>query len=502
MPLYHGYELLAEWNMGAQQSYTVKARKGSKLFFLKRYRDTVKPLDCNSKHYKDRLDEFNKFYNRRKSINAAIRVKTSSGGNIVIPCDEFIEGCHYVEATEFIEGVVPDEDFKSVLSSLNDAEKYLLMLTAASSLDIVHRLGIVHSDIKPQNLLLIKKENGKYVAKLIDFDVSYFLNDIPDQIGGTDAYYSPEHAEYDEREDDRDELAKNLTEKSDIFSLGLIFHEYLCGEKPEPINLTEALKSFKDSGAEIYCGFGLLYGCDLQISPKIKSAKYISLIRDMLDKDPNVRPSAHDVFIRLKEPEPTIEDPWPEHKIILNNEKLKAEGILGLAKIEESGQRKYRMILPDGRKQLLTKDELTDKGYATQTGFEEPWPEHQIEFNSDLIESRGYVSGQRATFSGTKGYYFYKPNQSKPQFFLPDALVAMGYAKKCEAKVEIEPGADTPWPEHGIEFDEAGIKERGYVKIERDTFKGTKGYKLTRADGTSSFKMVDVLVVLNMAKKL
>lgn len=502
MAVYHGYELLGDWNF-CNCGQSVKARKGGKIYFLKKYTKIVNPTSGCSAESKARAKKiFEDFYKARKGINEKIRPLTSSGGNIVIPDEEFIEGNNYVEATEFIEGVVPDDDFYSVLSHLNDEEKYLLMLTAATSLSAVHSRGIVHCDLKPKNLLLIKKANGKYVAKLIDFDISFFINAPPEEIGGTDIYFSPELAEYNEFEDDREELAKNITEKSDIFSLGLIFHEYLCGDMPKPIKLPDSIKNYIDAGNIIYSGYALLYGCDLQISPKIKSAKYISLIRDMLSKSPADRPSASEITKKLKEPEPTIEDPWPEHKIILNKEKLKAEGILGLAKIEESGQRKYRMILPDGRKQFLTKDDLSDKGYATPSGFEDPWPEHQIEFNSDLIESRGYVSGKQATFSGTKGYYFYKPNQSKPQFFLPDALVAMGYAKKVEAKVEVEPGTDTPWPEHGIEFDEAGIKERGYVKIERDTFKGTKGYKLTRADGTSSFKMVDVLVVLNMAKKL
>ena len=69
----------------------------------------------------------------------------------------------------------------------------VLLKTVAHSLRILHDLGIVHSDLKPSNVLIKRTELG-YTTKLIDFDSSYIAGSPPppEEIVGTINYYSPE----------------------------------------------------------------------------------------------------------------------------------------------------------------------------------------------------------------------------------------------------------------------------------------------------------------------
>ncbi len=502
----HGYTLVNEWR-NSQCGQIACATKGGKKYFLKKYQTPVAPINngtLDTKTFAHNKKLFEDFVATRHKINAAVRPIAGPGGNIIIPCDEFIEENHFVEASEFVEGVVSDEELEGVLASLSVDVKKLLMQTAAGALFSVHSKHIVHSDLKLKNVLLVRNHAGNYVAKLIDFDCSYFVHEKPEDIIGTIDYYSPELGAYVDAEDDREEKEKALTEKSDIFSLGLIFHYYLCGALPTPIALTESLKKRKEKGKVIYPWVALNSGCDLQISPEIKRAKYVSLIRDMLSLNPNDRPTAAEVLKRLREAEPVIEEPWPEHSIVLNKKALLASSVVGLKKINVGGLCQYELLYNTGKKKILTKEELLSKGFVkveVPKGFSKPWKEHGLVFDLEKIKSRGFVAGEQATLGGVKGYNFYRPD-STVKFFNPSLLVAMGYAKKQVATPKVTPGFATPWPEHAIGFDVEAIKKKGYVRLEQAEMGGVKGYLFTRTDGSSQFIRVEMVLIQKMAGKV
>ena len=463
------YELIGEWK-NSNSGKIITAKKSGNTYFIKKYQTPVEPIDNGSlqpKTIEKNRKIFREFVDVRKRINETIRTITGPGGNIIIPCEEFVEGNHYVEVTDYIEGVVTKDDIEKVLSGLSVEKKILLMCTAAGALSSVHSKHIVHSDLKLDNVLLVKNKIGNYVAKLIDFDNSYFVDKKPEEVIGTIDYYSPELGIYSNAEDERDELGKRLTEKSDIFSLGLILHYYLSGEFPTPIKLTDKLKKRQEKGKRIYCWVALNNGCELQLSTKIKDESHIQLIRDMLSKEPEDRPTANDVLLRLK---------------------------TRTKDIEEKKTTETKKVIPSPVKKV--------------SGFCEPWDTHPFVFDTELIQKKGFSAAERAERAGVKGYNLYRSSDAQAMYFTIEKLKMLKYVKEKGAtktsatSVVKEAGIGVPWPEHNIVFDEDMIRKKGFIGIKQDEANGIKGYRAQMSDGTSRFIRLETVLLQKMAKKV
>jgi len=98
-----------------------------------------------------------------------------------------------------------------------------IMLQICRALEAAHNEGVIHRDLKPQNIMV--DPSGK--AYVMDFGIarSAYLPGMT-QTGaliGTPEYMSPEQAR-----------GEKLTERSDIFSLGVIFYELLTAKSPYP----------------------------------------------------------------------------------------------------------------------------------------------------------------------------------------------------------------------------------------------------------------------------
>ena len=523
----HGYELIGDWE-NSNCGKIAKATKGGKKYFLKKYQTPVQPINngaLDAKTFANNKKLFEDFFNRRKTVNMRIRAIAGAGGNIIIPSEEFLDGNQLVEASEFVEGVVPDSDIGAVLATLSLDTKTLLMKTAAGALSSVHGKRVIHSDLKLPNVLLAKNFMGNYVAKLVDFDSSYPDDDKPDDIAGTPNYYSPELGRYVELEDYSEEMKATITEKTDIFSLGLIYHFYLAGEFPEPVSLPERLQKMKDKGKAIDPYRVLISGGELRISPKITNLNHVSLISDMLSINPEERPTAGEVLKRLqaapisKDSEPILEEPFPEHRIILNKAAIVSAEIAKIEKTISGSEHKYKILFRNGKKEILSKEEMVSRGYAkSPEGFQTPWPEHDIEFDADQLKALGFVSSENTIFEGIKGYNLYRAD-GFAHFTRVEMLIGMRGARKRSTDVRGEgsrsdtykpamseeksiSGFADPWPEHNIEFDIDVIKEKGYVSTVRKNLGGVNGYEFVSSDGSCRFLRVEMILTLKMARKI
>jgi serine/threonine protein kinase len=154
----------------------------------------------------------------------------------------------------------------------------------AHSLKILHDLHIVHSDLKPSNVLIKRTELG-YTTKLIDFDSSYLVGNPPppEEIVGTMNYYSPELVRYIQET----AAPGELTEASDIFALGLIYAEYLTGTVP----------SFDPAHHEP--AIAVLHGQVLELGPSRAPEAVVDIVERMLLLDPAARPGVAEVHSTL-----------------------------------------------------------------------------------------------------------------------------------------------------------------------------------------------------------
>jgi eukaryotic-like serine/threonine-protein kinase len=117
----------------------------------------------------------------------------------------------------------PAGDLRERLKAPLAAERALAYLgQIASALETIHSVGVLHRDLKPANIML--REDGSLC--LIDFGLAKANALAVDLTGareifGTPYYMSPEQGH-----------AESIDERSDLYSLGVIFYEMLTGQKP------------------------------------------------------------------------------------------------------------------------------------------------------------------------------------------------------------------------------------------------------------------------------
>jgi eukaryotic-like serine/threonine-protein kinase len=151
----------------------------------------------------------------------------------------------------------------------------------AQALGAAHAHGIVHRDVKPENVIV---RNDGYV-KVLDFGLARHISSesaasTTGLLAGTLRYMSPEQAR-----------GESLSPATDVFSFGLVLYEFVAGRHPFPAESPfETVHAIQASEAPP----------PSSLNPRVPAA-LDSLTLAMLAKDPGARPSAGEVDRRLAE---------------------------------------------------------------------------------------------------------------------------------------------------------------------------------------------------------
>ncbi|MFZ5891009.1 MAG: serine/threonine-protein kinase [Myxococcota bacterium] len=119
--------------------------------------------------------------------------------------------------------------------ALPATEAVSYVLQACEALAEAHSHGIVHRDLKPSNLFLTQRADGSPLIKVLDFGISKAMVDFQgadpnatesltasQHLLGSPHYMSPEQVR----------TPRAIDARSDIWALGVILHELICGERP------------------------------------------------------------------------------------------------------------------------------------------------------------------------------------------------------------------------------------------------------------------------------
>lgn len=130
-------------------------------------------------------------------------------------------------AMEFIEGLSLRQLLASVGRPLPLARAIAITRGVAEALQAAHALGMVHRDIKPDNILLSRDARGTDIPKVLDFGLVAMRESsatLSSQLLLTPAYGSPEQWE--------GKRSSELDGRADLYSLGMTLYEMLAGRLP------------------------------------------------------------------------------------------------------------------------------------------------------------------------------------------------------------------------------------------------------------------------------
>ena len=135
-----------------------------------------------------------------------------------------------------------------------------------AALDEAHRRHIVHRDIKPDNIIIHSTIGGLRV-KVLDFGIAKLRDDVGSHLTqtgsvmGTPHYMSPEQC-----------LGEELDSRADIYSMGIVLYEMLCGRVPfnSPISTAVVVQHVNQSPPS-------LRAINIGISPEVEAVVFHAL---------------------------------------------------------------------------------------------------------------------------------------------------------------------------------------------------------------------------------
>ena len=219
-------------------------------------------------------------------------------------------------------GETPDGQFYCVMEYLNgmtlqelvegfgpvcEARTVWILTSVCQSLNEAHRHGLVHRDVKPQNVMLCEQGGACDIVKVVDFGLARNPDDSGDNqitqsqhLIGTPMYMAPERV--------LDPMC--IDPRSDVYAVGLLGFYLLTGREPhDPVDSMDALLKVVNERVP-----------SLSKSVPEVSGELAMLINDCVQPDPQLRPASateilgHLVRLQLREPwNPVRAESWWKH---------------------------------------------------------------------------------------------------------------------------------------------------------------------------------------------
>jgi len=278
--------------------------------------------------------------------------RTISHRNVCRMHDLGREGSTYFITMEY----VPGEDLKSLIhriGALPVGKAASLAREVCAGLAEAHRVGVVHRDLKPQNIMIDRDGN----ARIMDFGIARSVKGKGITGGnilvGTPEYMSPEQVD-----------GKEAGPRSDLYSLGIVLFEMLTGRLPfeGETPLSVAVKQKSEAPPD-----------PRTLNPQVPEG-LARLVLRCLDKSPEKRPDGADALsddlAGIESALPSTVTPLPLRKpttsrsvtVRLPSKKVWIPAALGLAAVAALG---LWLVLPRGSSAKRT---IAVLGFKNQTG--------------------------------------------------------------------------------------------------------------------------------------
>ena len=157
---------------------------------------------------------------RKMFLSEAHMVGMLQHPNILPIYDAGEEGGHYYIVTEFVHGARTLSAYCKPDNLLRVDDVVEIVYKCAKALSYAHSRGVIHRDIKPSNIMLTVESD----VRIIDFGIAIVADSEISRIegiAGSPSYMSPEQVQ-----------SLEITNRSDIYSLGAVMYELLTGYRP------------------------------------------------------------------------------------------------------------------------------------------------------------------------------------------------------------------------------------------------------------------------------
>jgi len=252
-----------------------------------------------------------------------------------------------------------------------------LVLQILRGLDHAHKRGVIHRDVKPENVFVTRDADGREVLKLVDFGISKMVGregarahkTTTGLVFGTPAYMSPEQA-----------AGMEADHRADLYSVGVMLYQMLAGSLPFDSDDMVALVRMQ-------------VGRDPDPLPASVPPVLAGVVEKLMIKDREGRfQSAAEVIETLESLEPLLEVQSTSSDPAISE------------RMPRRGSGPSRVETPSGPLLRIPSDEFSSRPYASTRSFAEPPPRSVARSVWLIVAGVGVLMIGAASSLGFDGY--------------------------------------------------------------------------------------------------